>query len=103
MGMWDWSWLFGIRHCYNTAFYVVYCVYMYVRICVWVICRNMLYITPLSLDFRSGKGRNVGVKMQCMSGEDPNETCRNIYGKSCSPQYLSETWIPVLYHNRWVG
>ncbi len=66
-------------------------------------CRNMMYVYPLSLDFRSGKGRNVGVKVQFMAGEDKEDVCPHIYGKSCSPSFLREAWCPVLYHNRWVA
>ena len=32
--------------------------------------RNMLYIYPQSLDFRNSKGRNIGIKIQFMVGED---------------------------------
>ena len=31
----------------------------------------MLYIYPQSLDFRNSKGRNIGIKVQFMAGEDP--------------------------------
>lgn len=44
----------------------------------------MLYIYPQALDFRSGKGRNVGVKVQFMAGEDREDALPCIYGKSCS-------------------
>ena len=64
------------------------------------VSRNMLYVYPLSLDFRSGKGRNVGVKVQFLSGEEKEDVCPAIYGKSCSPSFLREAWCPVIYHNR---
>ena len=32
----------------------------------------MLYIYPQSLDFRNSKGRNIGIKIQFMAGEDPS-------------------------------
>jgi len=32
----------------------------------------MLYIYPQSLDFRNSKGRNIGIKVQFMAGEDPS-------------------------------
>ncbi len=63
--------------------------------------RNMLYVYPLALDFRSGKGRNVGVKVQFLSGEEKEDVCPAIYGKSCSPSFLREAWCPVVYHNRY--
>lgn len=62
--------------------------------------KNMLYVCPQTLDFRSGKGRNVGVKVQFMAGEEKEDVCPAIYGKSCSPSFLRESWCPVLYHNR---
>ena len=62
----------------------------------------MLYVSPQMLDFRSGKGRNIGVKVQFMAGEDKEDVCPAIYGKSCSPSFLRESWCPVLYHNRFV-
>ena len=61
----------------------------------------MLYVYPLSLDFRSGKGRNIGVKVQFLSGEEKEDVCPAIYGKSCSPSFLREAWCPVVYHNRY--
>ena len=50
--------------------------------------RNMLYIYPQTLDFRNSKGRNVGIKVQFMAGEDPSNdalqvgvvTITTIYG-----------------------
>lgn len=60
----------------------------------------MLYVYPEALEFKSGKGRNVGVKVQFMSGEEKEDACPAIYGKSCSPMFLREAWCPILYHNR---
>jgi len=39
---------------------------------VMLFTRNMLYIYPQSLDFRNSKGRNIGIKVQFMAGEDPS-------------------------------
>ena len=61
----------------------------------------MLYVRPQALDFKSGKGRNIGVRVQFMSGEEKEDACPAIYGKSCSPMFLREAWCPVLYHNRY--
>lgn len=65
--------------------------------------RNILYVYPLSLNFnfRSGKGRNIGVKVQLMAGEGKKDSCCVIYGNSCSPSFLRETWCPILYHNKY--
>ena len=38
----------------------------------------MLYIYPQSLDFRNSKGRNIGIKVQFMAGEDPNDALQVI-------------------------
>lgn len=61
----------------------------------------MLYVYPLSLDFRNGKGRNIGVRIHFLSGEEKEDVCPAIYGKSCSPSFLREAWCPVIYHNRY--
>lgn len=70
-------------------------------VAVCIASRNMLYIYPQVLDFRSGKGRNIGIKVQFMSGEEAEDSCPAIYGKSCSPVFLREAWVPILYHNRY--
>ncbi len=72
-------------------------VMLHVHVCL---CRHMLYVSPLSLDFRSRKERNLGIKIQFMSGEDPEDVCCNIYGKSNTHQHLREIWTPVCYHNK---
>ena len=88
------------------VWYVCVCVCVCGVVCVCAfslcVCRNMLYISPQALDFRSGKGRNIGIRVQFMSGEEGEDACCNIYGKSCSPMFQREAWVPVLYHNRYV-
>ena len=77
----------------------------------------MLYIYPQSLDFHNIKGRNIGIKIQFMAGEDPvndalqvaiwilwlfvvNDTYQVIYGRSSGPKFVKEMWATVLYHNK---
>ena len=60
----------------------------------------MLYVYPLSLDFRKVNGHDIGVKVQFLSGEEMEDVCQVIYGKSYSPSFVREAWCPVVYHNR---
>ena len=62
----------------------------------------MLYVHPQVLDFKSVKGRNIGVRVRFMSGEEKEDACPAIYGKSSSPMFLREAWCPVLYRNKLV-
>ncbi|XP_051525356.1 dedicator of cytokinesis protein 8-like isoform X1 [Myxocyprinus asiaticus] len=66
------------------------------------IYRNLLYVYPLRLNFtnRLTSARNITVKIQFMSGEDPSCAMPVIYGKSSSPELLQELYTPVTYHNR---
>ena len=46
-----------------------------------------MYIYPQSLDFRNSKGRNIGIKIQFMAGEDPNNDALQVnmsHMASCS-------------------
>eukprot|EP00079_Xenopus_tropicalis_P024385 XP_012816995.1 PREDICTED: dedicator of cytokinesis protein 7 isoform X9 [Xenopus tropicalis] len=64
--------------------------------------RNLLYVYPQSLNFanRQGSARNITVKVQFMSGEDPNNAMAVICGKSSSPEFSKEAYTAVVYHNR---
>ncbi|KAM9393376.1 dedicator of cytokinesis protein 8 isoform 2-T2 [Pholidichthys leucotaenia] len=64
--------------------------------------RNLLYIYPQRLNFvnRLTSARNITVKMQFMSGEDPSCTLPVIFGKSSGPEFLHEVYTPVTYHNK---
>ncbi|XP_012816995.2 dedicator of cytokinesis protein 7 isoform X10 [Xenopus tropicalis] len=64
--------------------------------------RNILYVYPQSLNFanRQGSARNITVKVQFMSGEDPNNAMAVICGKSSSPEFSKEAYTAVVYHNR---
>ncbi|XP_075688862.1 dedicator of cytokinesis protein 7 isoform X15 [Rhinoderma darwinii] len=64
--------------------------------------RNILYVYPQSLNFanRQGSARNITVKVQFMSGEDPSNALPVIFGKSSCPEFSKEAYTAVVYHNR---
>uniref|UniRef100_A0A8C2Q689 Dedicator of cytokinesis 8 n=1 Tax=Cyprinus carpio TaxID=7962 RepID=A0A8C2Q689_CYPCA len=66
------------------------------------IYRNLLYVYPLRLNLtnRLTSARNITVKIQFMSGEDPSSVMPVIFGKSSGPEFLQEVYTPVTYHNR---
>ncbi|XP_056388861.1 dedicator of cytokinesis protein 7 isoform X15 [Hyla sarda] len=66
------------------------------------IYRNILYVYPQSLNFanRQGSARNITVKVQFMSGEDPSNAMPVIFGKSSCPEFSKEAYTAVVYHNR---
>ncbi|XP_070690098.1 dedicator of cytokinesis protein 8 [Pempheris klunzingeri] len=66
------------------------------------IYRNMLYVYPQRLNFvnRLTSARNITIKIQFMSGEDPTCSLPVIFGKSNGPEFLQEVYSPVTYHNK---
>ncbi|XKL65388.1 hypothetical protein PGB90_008808 [Kerria lacca] len=64
--------------------------------------RNLLYVYPKELNFtgRTGSARNIAVKMEVLFGEDRQCILDIIYGKSSCPQFCSEVYASVNYHNR---
>ncbi|XP_033636293.1 dedicator of cytokinesis protein 7-like isoform X4 [Asterias rubens] len=64
------------------------------------IYRNLLYIYPKNLNYsnRSGKARNIAVKVQFMAGEDPATAVKCIMGKSSCPEYSDNAYTAVTYH-----
>ncbi|KAG5841269.1 hypothetical protein ANANG_G00197760 [Anguilla anguilla] len=66
------------------------------------IYRNFLYVYPQRLNFvnRLTSVRNITIKIQFMSGEDPSCALPVIFGKSSGPEFLSEVYTPVTYHNK---
>ncbi|XP_054628714.1 dedicator of cytokinesis protein 8 isoform X2 [Dunckerocampus dactyliophorus] len=66
------------------------------------IYRNLLYIYPQRLNFvnRLTSARNITIKMQFMSGEDPSSALPIIFGKSSGPEFVREIYTPVTYHNK---
>ncbi|KAM9810327.1 dedicator of cytokinesis protein 8 [Neosynchiropus ocellatus] len=66
------------------------------------IYRNLLYIYPQRLNFvnRLTSARNISIKIQFLSGEDPSAALPVIFGKSSGPEFLREVYTPVTYHNK---
>uniref|UniRef100_A0AAZ3RT55 Dedicator of cytokinesis protein 8 n=1 Tax=Oncorhynchus tshawytscha TaxID=74940 RepID=A0AAZ3RT55_ONCTS len=65
--------------------------------------RNLLYIYPQRLNFvnrLTSGGRNITIKIQFMSGEDPSCVMPVIFGKSNGPEFVQEVYTPVTYHNK---
>ncbi|XP_070541056.1 dedicator of cytokinesis protein 7-like isoform X2 [Ptychodera flava] len=64
--------------------------------------RNVLYVYPQSLNFsnRTGSARNIAVKVQFMSGDDPKNALPVIFGKSNCAPFTSEAYSAVTYHNK---
>ncbi|KAG7481213.1 hypothetical protein MATL_G00064220 [Megalops atlanticus] len=66
------------------------------------IYRNLLYVYPQRLNFvnRLTSARNITIKIQFMSGEDPTCALPVIFGKSSGPEFVQEVYTPVTYHNK---
>ncbi|KAK7862685.1 hypothetical protein R5R35_000927 [Gryllus longicercus] len=64
--------------------------------------RNLLYVYPKDLNFasRPGSARNIAVKVQLMSGEEEHHALPFIFGKSSCPEYTTEAYTSVSYHNK---
>ncbi|XP_049572632.1 dedicator of cytokinesis protein 8 [Syngnathus scovelli] len=64
--------------------------------------RNLLFIYPQRLNFvnRLTSARNISIKIQFMSGEDPNCALPVIFGKSSGSEFVREVYTPVTYHNK---
>uniref|UniRef100_A0A8B9K1N1 Dedicator of cytokinesis 8 n=1 Tax=Astyanax mexicanus TaxID=7994 RepID=A0A8B9K1N1_ASTMX len=65
------------------------------------IYRNLLYVYPQKLNVSSrGNIRNITVKIQFMNTEDPSGALPVIFGRSSGPEFVSEIYTPITYHNR---
>ncbi|KAL1463566.1 hypothetical protein WDU94_015306 [Cyamophila willieti] len=64
--------------------------------------RNLLFIYPKEINFtgRTGSARNLTVKVQLMYGETPDSALPLIFGKSSCPEYTTEAYTTVVYHNK---
>ncbi|KAF5303063.1 hypothetical protein FQR65_LT08392 [Abscondita terminalis] len=64
--------------------------------------RNLLFVSPKELNFsnRQGSARNLTVRVQLMNGEGEQHALLNIFGKSCCPEFTSEMYTTVTYHNK---
>ncbi|XP_031440380.1 dedicator of cytokinesis protein 8 isoform X2 [Clupea harengus] len=66
------------------------------------IYRNLLYVYPqrLTVANRLTSARNITIKIQFMSGEEPSCVLPVIFGKSTGPEFIAEACTPVTYHNK---
>ncbi|CAH2294063.1 dedicator of cytokinesis 8 isoform X1 [Pelobates cultripes] len=64
--------------------------------------RNILYVYPQRVNFANklSSARNISIKIQFMSGEDPKSSMPVIFGKSNGPEFLEEVCTTVTYHNK---
>lgn len=64
--------------------------------------RNLLFLSLKELNFsaRAGSARNIAVRVQFMAGEAKNQPMNVIFGKSSCPEYTTETFTAVNYHNK---
>ncbi|KAL2079535.1 hypothetical protein ACEWY4_025279 [Coilia grayii] len=72
---------------------------VYVPHCIY---RNLLFVYPQRLNVanRLTSARNITVKIQFMSGEEPSCVLPVIFGKSSGPEFVTEAYSPVTYHNK---
>lgn len=47
-----------------------------------------------------GSARNIAVQVQLMCGENPENALCNIFGKSSCPEFTTEAFTSVTYHNK---
>jgi hypothetical protein len=50
--------------------------------------------------FNVGSARNITVKVQLMCGEEETQALPVIFGKSSCPEYTTEAYTTVSYHNK---
>jgi len=50
--------------------------------------------------FIIGSARNITVKVQLMCGEEETNALPVIFGKSSCPEYTTEAYTTVSYHNK---
>ncbi|XP_068621586.1 dedicator of cytokinesis protein 7 [Battus philenor] len=67
--------------------------------------RNLLYVWVRDLNLaaytsRTGSARNITVRIQLMSGEDQASALPAIFGRSSCPEFDTEAYTTVLYHNK---
>ncbi|KAJ9574920.1 hypothetical protein L9F63_007939, partial [Diploptera punctata] len=64
--------------------------------------RNLLFVYPKEVNFasRAGSARNIAVKVQLMCGEEETQALPAIFGKSSCPDYATEAYTTVSYHNK---
>ncbi|KAG4065416.1 hypothetical protein HA402_002814 [Bradysia odoriphaga] len=66
------------------------------------IYRNLLFVSPKELNFssRAGSARNIAVRIQLMGGERQSDALNAIFAKSSCPEFSTEAYTAVNYHNK---
>ncbi|KAM3959107.1 LOW QUALITY PROTEIN: dedicator of cytokinesis [Aphomia sociella] len=67
--------------------------------------RNLLYLNVREINLaaytsRTGSARNITVRIQLMSGEDQASALPAIFGRSSCPEFTTEAYTTVVYHNK---
>ncbi|XP_017859790.1 PREDICTED: dedicator of cytokinesis protein 7 [Drosophila arizonae] len=64
--------------------------------------RNLLFVSPKELNFssRAGSARNIAIRIQLMSGETQADAVNAIFGKSSCPEFATDVFTCVNYHNK---
>ncbi|KAG6453982.1 hypothetical protein O3G_MSEX008455 [Manduca sexta] len=67
--------------------------------------RNLLYLFVKDINLqaytsRAGSARNITVRIQLKSGEDEAAALPAIFGRSSCPEFTTEAYTTVLYHNK---
>ncbi|GAB6031639.1 hypothetical protein CHUAL_009399 [Chamberlinius hualienensis] len=63
--------------------------------------RNLLYVYPKDINFanRPGSARNIACQVKFMAGEE-SQAMPYIFGKSSCPEFVTEAFTTVCYHNK---
>ncbi|XP_050362134.1 dedicator of cytokinesis protein 7 [Nymphalis io] len=67
--------------------------------------RNLLFVCVRDVNLaayasRAASARNITVRIQLMSGEDQASALPAIFGRSSCPEFSTEAYTTVLYHNK---
>ncbi|XP_028405418.1 dedicator of cytokinesis protein 7-like [Dendronephthya gigantea] len=65
--------------------------------------KNLLFVYPMNVNFssRSGSVRNIAVKVQFLSGENPKTApLECLFGKSSCASFSKAAWTSITYHDK---
>ncbi|XP_064293051.1 dedicator of cytokinesis protein 7 isoform X3 [Plodia interpunctella] len=67
--------------------------------------RSLLYLAVREINLtaytsRTGSARNITVRIQLMSGESQEAALPAIFGRSSCPEFTTEAYTTVIYHNK---
>lgn len=65
--------------------------------------RNLLFLNLKELNFssRTGSSRNLAIRVQLMAGEKQSDAVSAIFAKSSCPEFSTEAFTCVNYHNKY--